>query len=72
MSFNAVLKQGYGGAIMITKENNYKEFADKGADEDLNSINEKNRRIGVAKGKISIPDDFDKMDKEIEEMFDLQ
>ena len=29
----------------------------------------KNKRIGVAKGKFSVPDDFDKWDKEIEDMF---
>ena len=27
------------------------------------------RRIGVAKGKLKVPDDFDRWDKEIEEMF---
>lgn len=58
--------------MMITKENGYSEFADNGTDEDLNNINKKDRRLGVAKGKITIPDDFDDMDKEIEEMFNLQ
>lgn len=58
--------------MMITKENVYSEFADNGTDEDLNNINKKDRRLGVAKGKITIPDDFDDMDKEIEEMFNLQ
>ncbi len=28
------------------------------------------RRIGIAKGEFTVPDDFDKWDKEIEEMFD--
>lgn len=28
-----------------------------------------NRRIGVAEGKFKIPDDFDKWDREIEDMF---
>lgn len=28
-----------------------------------------NRRIGVAEGKFRVPDDFDKWDKEIEDMF---
>ena len=27
------------------------------------------KRIGLAEGKFKIPDDFDKWDKEIEEMF---
>ena len=27
------------------------------------------KRIGVAKGKLKVPDDFDRWDKEIEEMF---
>ena len=34
-----------------------------------NSVPSKKIRIGVAKGKLSIPKDFDKWDKEIEEMF---
>ena len=28
-----------------------------------------NRRIGVAEGKFKVPDEFDKWDKEVEEMF---
>lgn len=28
-----------------------------------------NRRIGVAEGKFKIPDEFDKWDKEVEDMF---
>ena len=28
------------------------------------------RRIGVAKGKLKVPDDFDRWDKEIEAMFE--
>ncbi|MDO5424023.1 MAG: hypothetical protein Q4F41_09885 [Eubacteriales bacterium] len=28
-----------------------------------------NKRIGVAEGKFKVPDDFDKWDKEIEDMF---
>lgn len=28
------------------------------------------KRIGVAKGKFTIPENFDEMDKEIEEMFE--
>ena len=31
---------------------------------------QKFQRIGVAKGKFVVPDDFDLWDKEIEEMFD--
>lgn len=30
----------------------------------------KSKRIGVAKGKFTVPEDFDDMDKEIEEMFE--
>lgn len=29
-----------------------------------------NKRIGVAEGKFEIPDEFDKWDKEVEEMFE--
>ena len=28
-----------------------------------------NRRIGVAEGKFKVPDEFDKWDKEVEDMF---
>lgn len=28
------------------------------------------KKIGVAKGKITVPDDFDKWDSEVESMFD--
>ena len=30
-----------------------------------------NQRIGAAKGKFAIPDDFDQWDKEIEDMFEV-
>lgn len=35
-----------------------------------NSVPSKKIRIGAAKGKLSTPKDFDKWDKEIEEMFE--
>ena len=36
----------------------------------INSNRPPKRRLGVAKGEFTVPDDFDKWDKEIEEMFD--
>ena len=36
----------------------------------INSGKGAKRRIGAAEGKFTVPDDFDKWDKEIEEMFD--
>ena len=36
----------------------------------INSGKPVKRRLGVAKGEFTVPDDFDKWDKEIEEMFD--
>lgn len=36
----------------------------------LVSLPQENKRIGVAKGAFSVPDDFDDWDKEIEEAFE--
>lgn len=58
--------------MIVTKENDNKEFADNGSEKDLNSINKKCRQLGVSKDKITIPDEFDEWDKEIEQMFNFQ
>ena len=36
----------------------------------INSNRPVKRRLGIAKGELTLPDEFDEMDKEIEEMFD--
>ena len=52
-------------SMEILKDYYHKKYSQEHYEESTPKV----KRIGVAEGKIKIPDDFDKWDSEIEEMF---